>query len=361
MNRKRIRELGITIGTLQPGEFNAITDVAGVQIGQATLIYDEPRVARTGVTLILPRAGKVWNDHCFAAYHSFNGCGELTGMHWVTESGMLTCPVALTTTHHVGTVHESIVSYGQREGLGGAFSLAVVGETWDGYLNDMGAGHIKDEHVLEALADAHSGPVPEGNVGGGTGMICHGFKGGTGTSSRMVPIGDENYTVGALVQANYGARADFRLDGVPVGRLIGPDKVPPPGVAETSSSSIIVVLATDAPLLPGQCRRLAQRATVGLARVGGFGHNGSGDIFLAFSTGNHLAADAEEPYPVRVLPNHKMNPLFQAVAEAVEESILNALTAAETTTGYKGRTAHALPLEGLKELVDQYRPVNPED
>ena len=186
--------------------------------------------------------------------------------------------------------------------------------------------------------------------------ICHGFKGGTGTSSRTVEIAREGYTVGALVQANYGARADFRIDGVPVGRLIGPQQVPTPGAGETSSSSIIVVLATDAPLLPGQCRRLAQRATVGLARVGGFGHNGSGDIFLAFSTGNHIPAEAEEPFSVQALPNAQMNPLFHAAAEAVEESILNALTAAETTTGYKGRTAHALPLEGLKQLLDKYRP-----
>jgi D-aminopeptidase len=357
MKRARLRELGINIGVLPPGEFNAITDVAGVQVGQSTLVYDQPRVARTGVTMILPRAGKVWSDHCYAAYHSFNGKGELTGTHWISESGMLCFPIALTTTQQVGTVHEAVVRYGREERLSTVYSLAVVGETWDGYLNDSNAFHIKGEHVREALADARSGPVKEGNVGGGTGMICHAFKGGTGTASRLVEIAGEGYTVGALVQANYGSRADFRLDGVPVGRIVGPERVPLPGQPEKNSSSIIIIVATDAPLLPGQCKRLAQRATVGLARVGGQGHNGSGDLFLAFSTANHLPVEVDAPFAVQVLPNQLMNPLFSAVAEAVEEAILNALTAAETMTGYKGRTVHALPLEGLKELIDRYRPV----
>ncbi|HSG15711.1 MAG TPA: P1 family peptidase [Anaerolineae bacterium] len=357
MKRARLRELGINVGVLPPGEFNAITDVAGVQVGQATLVYDQPRVARTGVTMILPRAGAVWNDHCYAAYHSFNGKGELTGTHWISESGMLCFPIALTTTQQVGTVHEAMVRYGKDEGLSTIYSLAVVGETYDGFLNDSSAFHVTAEHVRAALADASSGPVREGNTGGGTGMICHDFKGGTGTASRLVEIAGELYTVGALVQANYGSRADFRIDGVPVGRLIGSEQIPLPGKAEKSDGSIIIVVATDAPLLPGQCKRLAQRATVGLARVGGHGHNGSGDLFLAFSTGNHLPIDADAPFAVQTLPNQLMNPLFNAVAEAVEEAILNALTAAETMTGYKGRMVHALPLEGLKELIDRYRPV----
>jgi D-aminopeptidase len=356
MGRARIRELGITIGALPPGEFNAITDVPGVQVGQTTLIYDEPRVARTGVTVILPRSGREWNDNCYAAYHDFNGCGELTGMHWLTESGMLCYPIALTTTHHVGTVHEALVAYGMAEGLASLSALAVVGETWDGWLNDLDAFHVKGEHVRAALAGASSGPVAEGCTGGGTGMICHDFKGGTGTSSRVVEVAGSTYTVGALVQANHGDRADLRIDGVPVGRLIDEKQVPAPWGQPQSGGSIIAILASDAPLLPGQCRRLAQRATVGLARAGGMGHNGSGDIFLAFSAGNHLPADVQAPYPVEVLPNHLMNPLFYAAAEAVEEAILNALTAAETMTGFKGRTAYALPLEGLKELVDRYRP-----
>jgi D-aminopeptidase len=356
MGRARLRELGISIGALPPGEFNAITDVPGVLVGQTTLVYDEPRVARTGVTVILPRGGREWNDNCYAAYHDFNGCGELTGMHWLTESGMLCYPIALTTTHHVGTVHEALVAYGIEEGLATLSALAVVGETWDGWLNDLNAFHIKPKHVRAALGNARSGPVAEGNTGGGTGMICHDFKGGTGTASRLVEIAGETYTLGALVQANHGDRADLRIDGVPVGQLIDEAQVPAPWDEPAGGGSIIAVLATDAPLLPGQCRRLAQRATVGVARVGGFGHNGSGDIFLAFSTGNHLPADVQAPYPVQVLPNHLMNPLFHGAAEAVEEAILNALTGAETMTGFKGRTAHALPLERLKELLDKYRP-----
>ncbi len=357
MDRARVRELGITIGILPTGQYNAITDVPGVQVGQTTLIYDEPRVARTGVTVILPRGDREWGDSCYAGFHAFNGCGELTGMHWLAESGMLGYPIALTTTHHVGTVHEAIVAYGMEEGLATLSALAVVGETWDGYLNDLNAFHVKPEHVRAALANAGSGPVAEGNAGGGTGMICHDFKGGTGTASRLAEAAGETYTIGALVQANYGRRADLRIDGVPVGRLIDKEQVPAPWGDPVGGGSIIAVLATDAPLLPGQCRRLAQRATVGLARVGGVGHNGSGDIFLAFSTGNHLPAEVQASFEVRVLPNHLMNPLFHGAAEAVEEAILNALTGAETMTGFKGRTAHALPLEGLRELVNKYRPV----
>jgi D-aminopeptidase len=355
MNRARLRDLGIIIGTYPTGQYNAITDVAGVQVGYSTLIYDLPRVARTGVTAIVPRQGQIWSDNCFAAFHSFNGCGEMTGMQWLAESGMLCYPIILTTTHHVGTAHEALVAYGQEKGLTTLSSLAVVGETWDGWLNDLDAFHIKPEHVRAALADARSGPVAEGNVGGGTGMICHDFKGGTGTASRLVDVAGQRYTVGVLVQANHGDRADLRIDGVPVGRLFGPDRVPLPYGQATAGSSVIIVVATDAPLLPGQCKRLAQRAAVGFARVGGIGHNGSGDLFLAFATGNHLPAPAQEPFELQYLPNHLMNSLFSALAETVEESILNVLTAAETMTGYKERTAHALPLEGLKETIEAYR------
>lgn len=355
MNRTRLRELGITIGAFPTGKHNAITDVSGVQVGHKTLIYDQPRIARTGVTVILPRDGQIWSDNCFAGFHSFNGCGEMTGMHWLAESGMLCYPIALTTTHHVGTVHEAIVAYGQEKGLTTLSSLAVVGETWDGWLNDMDAFHLKAEHVYDALANARPGPVAEGNVGGGTGMICHDFKGGIGTSSRLVEVADQRYTLGVLVQANHGDRADLRLDGVPVGRLIGPDQVSLPYGQTAAGSSVIIIVATDAPLLAGQCKRLAQRAAVGFARVGGIGQNGSGDLFLAFATGNHLPADAQASFSLHYLPNHLMNPLFSALAEAVEEAILNALTAADTMTGHKGRTVYGLPLEGLKTLIDAYR------
>jgi D-aminopeptidase len=363
----RIRDLGITIGRYPTGPHNAITDVPGVWVGHKTLIFDEPRIARTGVTIIMPRAGDIWNDNAFAGFHSFNGCGEMTGMHWLEESGLLCYPIALTSTHHVGTVHEALVAYGQHNGHTTLSSLAVVGETWDGWLCDLDGFHIKAEHVYQALAAAAPGPVTEGCVGGGTGMICHDFKGGIGTASRLVSIAGETYTLGALVQANHGSREDLRIDGVPVGRLIGYDRVPsgwdeapqvdappddaPPIGVPHSGGSVLVIIATDAPLLPGQCKRLARRAVVGFSRVGGIGHNGSGDLFLAFATGNHIPASQQAPYTVRMLPGHMMNELFSALAETVEEAILNVLTAAETMTGYKGRSAHALPLDMLRMIM----------
>lgn len=350
MSRQRLREAGIIIGTYPTGTNNAITDVPGVWVGHKTLIYDRPRVARTGVTVVVPRAGEIWGDHAFAGFHSFNGCGELTGMHWLQESGLLAYPIALTTTHHVGTVYEAMVRYGQRHGLTTLSSLAVVGETYDGWLNDIDAFHVQAEDVYEALESAGPGPVREGNVGGGTGMVCYGFKGGIGTASRVVETEGGRYTMGVLVQANHGRRADLRVDGMPVGRVIGPAQTPVAREAASGGNSIIVVVATDAPLLPGQCRRLAQRAALGFARTGGIGHNGSGDLFLAFATGNHIPAGAEGPVTVQMLPNEQMNPLFSAEAEAVEEAILNALCAAETMTGYQGHTAHALPLARVVEM-----------
>jgi len=368
----RIRDLGLTIGRYPTGPHNAITDVAGVWVGHKTLVYDEPRIARTGVTIIMPRAGDIWQDNAFAGFHSFNGCGEMTGMHWLEESGLLCYPIALTTTHHVGTVHEALVAYGQEHGHTALSALAVVGETWDGWLNDMDAFHIKPEHAYEAIEAAGPGPVAEGCVGGGTGMICHDFKGGIGTSSRLVAIGGETYTIGALVQANHGDRADLRIDGVPVGRLIGYDQVPsgwneapgdsalPAGEPHSGGpqgGSVLIIIATDAPLLPGQCKRLARRAAVGFSRVGGIGHNGSGDLFLAFATGNHIPASGREPIELRMLPGHMMNELFSALAETVEEAILNVLTAAETMTGYKGRTAYALPLDMLRMTMAGRRAV----
>jgi D-aminopeptidase len=352
MKRSRLRDLGITIGTLSPGENNAITDVPGVWVGHKTLIYDEPQIARTGVTAIVPREGKIWHDNAWAAFHSFNGCGEMTGMHWLRESGLLCYPIVLTDTHHVGTAHEALIAFGVENGLAPESGLPVVGETWDGWLNDMDAFHIKREDVFEALAAAAPGPVAEGNVGGGTGMICHDFKGGIGTASRVVEIAGEFYTLGALVQANHGSREDFRVDGMPIGRLIDYRRVPVAwGKQPQPGGSILIIIATDAPLIAGQCARLARRAAVGFARVGGVGHNGSGDLFLAFATGNSMPTDCQEPFAIRYLPNHAMNPLFSAIGEAVEEAILNALTAAETMSGINGNTAYALPLDDLVEMM----------
>ncbi len=356
-SKPRLRDLGIRPGQLPPGPVNAITDVEGVHVGHTTLVSDRPRVARTGVTVILPRAGSVWREPVFAAYHTYNGCGEMTGTHWIAESGMLSTPIAITNTGQVGTVHEALGAYAVEKGLADDFELPVVAETWDGWLNDMAARHVQPEHVYHALDAAAPGRVAEGCVGGGTGMICHEFKGGIGTASRVVRSDTEDYTVGVLVQANYGIRSDLRLDGVPVGLELGTERVPSAWVenGQPGEGSIIIVVATNAPMLPFQCRRLAQRAATGLARTGGFGNNGSGDIFLAFSTGNALPSDGG-PIEVRMLPNRRLNPFFAAVSEAVEESIWNALIAAETTEGYKGRIAYALPHDSLTEIWRKYRP-----
>ena len=353
--RTRLRDLGIAIGRLPTGNHNAITDVPGVLVGHTTLIFDAPRVARTGVTVILPREGAIWKDHAFAATHTLNGSGEMTGIHWIAESGMLTSPIAITNTAQVGTAHEALNRYAYEYGWTDVWDLPVVAETWDGWLNDMAAFHLTTDHVYQAIESARSGPVAEGNVGGGTGMICHEFKGGIGTASRLVSCQSGTYAVGALVQANYGAREDLRFDGVPIGREISIERVPSGRAEPPGGSSIIVIIATNAPLVHSQCKRLAQRATVGLARVGGIGYNGSGDIFLAFATGNQLAKDTQAPYALQMLPNDQLNPFFLGVVEAVEEAILNALTAAETMTGFRGRIAHELPLDELQRIMERKR------
>lgn len=351
MTRARLRDLGIVIGELPTGPNNAITDVPGVWVGHTTLIYDQPRVARTGVTVIRPRYGEIYQDQCFAGYYSFNGNGEMTGLLWLDESGQLGTPIAITNTHQVGVVRDALVDYEARHHPDAAWLLPVVAETYDGWLNDINCFHITHDQVFAALDAAAAGSVAEGNVGGGTGMICHDFKAGIGTASRVTDVAGESYTVGVLVQANYGDRRDLRVDGAPIGRILNADVAPLPWKASRGAGSIIIVIATDAPLLPYQCRRLAQRATVGLGRVGGVGHNGSGDIFLAFATGNHIPHDARTPSPIQYLPNRQMNPLFYATVEAVEEAILNSLTAAETMIGQLGRIAHALPLDRLQTLL----------
>lgn len=344
MNRARLRDFGVTIGDLPTGPNNAITDVPDVWVGHHTLRYDEPRIARTGVTMVVPRANKIWDDYAFAAWHSFNGNGEMTGLPWLDESGMLGSAIGITNTHQVGIVRDALVRYSEDQGYVDSFLLPVVAETYDGWLNDIAAFHVTTEHALAALTSARPGPVDEGDVGGGTGMICHGFKGGIGTSSRVVEVPAGEFTVGVLVQANYGRRRDLRIDGVPVGRTSQFEDLPDPYYTPKMDGSIIVIVATDAPLLPIQCKRLAQRATVGLARVGGTGHNGSGDIFLAFATGNRLPKDVTRARDLQMIPHNQLDLFFHAVADATEESILNALCAAETVTGFQGHTAHAMPL-----------------
>jgi D-aminopeptidase len=379
----RARDHGIVLGRLQPGPLNAITDVAGVRVGHTTLIRGEgPRVVgegpvRTGVTVVVPHDGNVFIEPVFAGCHRLNGNGELTGLEWVRESGFLTSPIAITNTHSVGVVHDALLVHAVRaHGPEAEFwSLPVVGETSDSVLNDMNGFHVRPEHLHEALDGAAGGPVAEGGVGGGTGMICHEFKGGTGTSSRVVPADAGSFTVGALVQANYGSRELLRIDGVPVGEAIPTSDVPSPwdaaealargragarGTLEPGAGSIIVVLATDAPLLPHQCERLAQRAGLGIARMGGIASTGSGDIFIAFATGNRgLPGPALMPatpivHDVRMLDDARITPLFQAAVEAVEEAIVNAMLVAETMTGADGITAHGLDGERVVEIMARY-------
>ena len=369
MGRVRLRGLGITIGELPTGRNNAITDVPGVCVGFSTLVYDEPGAdasqagsepysVRTGVTAILPRGHSHADDFPTAGYHSLNGCGEITGVAWVQESGVLMSPVMLTNTAQVGLVRDATSSYGAMHLEHGGYWLPVVAETYDGWLNDLRVRPIQPEHVYQAIDSARDGPVAEGNVGGGTGMICHGYKGGTGTASRLIETRVGRFTVGALVQANYGEKRSLRVDGVPVGRELverGSQVLGDKDSLDVAGSSIVAVLATDAPLLPNQCRALAQRATIGVARCGGIGDIYSGDLFLAFSTGNHFSRQAARTIALEAMPLDTLGSLYAAAAEAVEEAILNALTQAETMTGAHGHTVEALPLAALVEAMRRYR------
>jgi len=370
--KPRARDLGVPFdGT--PGANNAITDVKGVEVGYTTLISgDGDKAIRTGVTAILPQ-GKQFNGRLFAAWHTLNGNGEMTGTTWIEESGGLGSPVLITNTHSVGIVRDAVIEWGAKKypggGYSGDFSLPVVAETYDGFLNDINGFHVKKEHVFAALDGAKTGPIAEGNVGGGTGMIAHGFKAGTGTASRVLEARFGGYTVGVLVQANYGSRQLFSVAGVPVGREIT-DLQPKRG-DQTSSmggkkigegdGSIIVILATDAPLLPHQLKRIAQRISLGVGKVGGRGENSSGDIFLAFSTANAAEIGKDEGVAnVQMLPNDRINMLFWATAQATDEAIVNALVAAETTTGYKGNTVFALPHDRLREVLKKYNRLDAE-
>ena len=357
--KPRARDLGIPFdGT--PGPNNAITDVAGVEVGFATLIAGEGKLivgkgpVRTGVTAILPR-GKDSHDQCFAAWFTLNGNGEMTGTTWIQESGFLEGPVMITNTHSVGVVRDAVIAW-QMKQQGKTFqpwSLPVVAETWDGGLNDINGFHVKPEHVIQALDGAKSGTVAEGNVGGGTGMVAHGFKGGTGTSSRKLDARGGGYTVGVLVQANYGRRQNLHIAGVPVGQEIT-DLLPERGKLSDGSGSIIVVAATDAPLLPHQLKRMATRIALGIGIVGGRGENSSGDIFVGFSTANPGAAQDSGITTVQMLPNDRINPLFSATVQATEEAIVNALVAAEAMEGINGNKVYALPHDRLKEVMRKY-------
>jgi D-aminopeptidase len=339
----------ITIGTLPSGPVDAITDVDGIRVGSVTLIEGED--VRTGVTVVIAHDGR---EPVFAASHTLNGNGELTGLEWIRDWGCLSTPIGLTNTHSVGVVRDAIVAadVAGRDPDEAYWSLPVVGETWDGVLNDVNGFHVRAEHVHEAFARAASGPVEAGAVGSGTGMICHGFKGGLGSASRVV----DGWTVGVLVQANHGRRDRLTVNGLPVGRLLGPEVVPLPW---ETGGSIIVLCATDAPLLPHQCRRLAQRCTLGIGRTGGAGEHSSGDFVLAFSTvrqgvpANEEARDGEPTRRVTMVADSRIDPLFYAAIEATEAAIVNALLSAETITGRGGATAHALTEERLLDAIER--------
>ncbi len=361
-SKARARDLGVPFEGAQ-GPLNAITDVKGVEVGHTTLIAGEGKLVvgkgpvRTGVTAIFPR-GKNFRDRVFAAWFTLNGNGEMTGTTWLEESGCLGTPIMITNTHSVGVVRDAVIEWNTRRGLteggySGDFSLPLVAETYDGFLNDINGFHVRKEHVFEALESAKSGPVAEGNVGGGTGMISHGFKGGIGTSSRVLSQDDGGYTVGVLVQANYGTRDQLRIAGVPVGKEIT-DLRPAPGKKEEGQGSIIVVVGTDAPLLPHQLKRIIKRVALGIGIVGGRGENSSGDIFVAFSTANPEIGKTSGVAQLTMLPNERINSLFRETVNATEEAIINAMVAAETMKGANGNTVYAIPHDRLVEALKKY-------
>ena len=356
-NRSRARDLGVPFeGT--PGPLNAITDVKGVEVGHTTLISGEGALkvgmgpVRTGVTAVLPR-GRGNSDPVFAGWFTENGNGEMTGTTWVEESGFLEGPVMITNTHSVGVVRDAVIAWrvknGQPKNSEYWWSLPVVAETWDGWLNDVNGFHVHPEHVFAALDNARPGPVEEGNVGGGTGMICYEFKGGIGTASRKLPERKGGYTVGVLLQCNHGSRHELRIAGAPVGREIRDE----PAYGR-DNGSIIVVVATDAPLLPHQMKRIARRVTLGLGRNGSTAGNGSGDIFIAFSTANPGAFDAKKTTRPEMMANDQLDPLFEATVQAVEEAEVNALVAAKTMVGIANHRVIALPHDRLRAVLEKY-------
>jgi D-aminopeptidase len=354
---ERARDLGVPFEGV-PGPLDAITDVAGVTVGQVTLIEDlaNGRKVRTGVTAILPRGRDSLTTPAYGAWFALNGNGEMTGTAWLDESGQLEGPVMLTNTHSVGVVRDAVIAWRVRAGGADAsgywWSLPVVAETWDGDLNDINGFHVKPEHVDRALDGAKSGPVDEGNVGGGTGMTCHDFKCGIGTASRRVSVADGKYTVGVLVQANYGVRATLRIAGVPVGQELPVKADGPP--AKADQGSIIIVVATDAPLLPHQLKRVAKRASLGLARMGSYAGNGSGDIFVAFSTANAAALSGKPLVQSVSIGNDYLDEVFNATVQATEEAIVNAMVAARDMQGTEGHSAQALPHDALVRLLKKY-------
>ncbi|MEO0468320.1 MAG: P1 family peptidase [Bacteroidota bacterium] len=353
----------------QTGPLNAITDVKGVEVGYSTIISGEGKnvlgkgPVRTGITAIFPRGKAKQFSPVYANWYSLNGNGEMTGTTWLAESGFLETPIMITNTNSVGVVRDAVLKWYVEEdwykGENWWYTYPVVAETYDGFLNDIYGFHVKEKHVLEAIEDAKSGPIAEGNIGGGTGMMCLGFKGGTGTSSRVVKVGDSTYTLGVLVQSNFGAKRHLTIAGVPVGRELADTlnyiyKGPPTSRRQEGDGSIIVVVATDAPLLPHQLKRIVHRVPLGVGAAGGYGSNGSGDIFIAFSTANEGAFNREKMTTVQTLPNDQISSLFVATAQAVDEAIINAMLAAEDMEGINGNKAYALPHDLVIEVLKKY-------
>lgn len=366
--KPRARNLGIPFVGIT-GQFNAITDVKGVEVGYSTIISGNGKNSlgigpiRTGVTAIFPRGKAKKFSPVYANWYSLNGNGEMTGTTWVTESGFLETPIMITNTNSVGTVRQAVLKWfvdtDWYSGQNWWYTYPVVAETYDGFLNDIYGFHVKEKHVLEAIKDTKGGKIAEGNVGGGTGMMCLGFKGGTGTASRIVKFKNETYTVGVLVQSNFGAKRNLTIAGVPVGEELKKVKSvefkgPPTPNRKEGDGSIIVVVATDAPLLPHQLKRIAQRVPLGIGIVGGRGSNGSGDIFIAFSTANEDAFNRSKTTTVATFPNDRITPLFEATTQAVEEAIINAMVAAETMEGINGNTSYAIPHDLLKQTLKKY-------
>ena len=363
--KPRARDIGIPFNGIT-GKFNAITDVKGVEVGYSTIISGQGKnirgkgPVRTGVTAILPRGRN--NNPVFANWYTLNGNGEMTGTTWITESGFLETPIMITNTNSVGVVRDAVLKWFVKTGWYKEdfwYTYPVVAETYDGFLNDIYGFHVKESNAYEALDSATTGFIKEGNVGGGTGMMCLGFKGGTGTSSRVVKIKDSTYTVGVLVQSNFGAKRNLTIAGIPIGKelkdTLNYELKAPPSYKQEGDGSIIVVVATDAPLLPHQLKRIAARVPIGVGIVGGRGENGSGDIFIAFSTANPSAFQRKDFTKVDELPNDLINPLFDATVQAVEEAIINAMAAAETMEGINGNKAYALPHSMVIDLLKKYK------
>jgi D-aminopeptidase len=365
--KPRARDIGIPFEG-QPGKNNAITDVAGVEVGYSTIISGQGKNSlgkgpiRTGVTAILPRGRN--NNPVYANWYTLNGNGEMTGTTWITESGFLEGPVMITNTNSVGVVRDAVLKWYVEKGWYKEdfwYTYPVVAETYDGFLNDIYGFHVKEANAFEALNTASVGPIKEGNVGGGTGMMCLGFKGGTGTASRVFKIKDTSYTLGVLVQSNFGGKRNLTIAGVPVGQelkdTLNYEFKAPPAYRQDGDGSIIVVVATDAPLLPHQLKRIAARVPIGVGKVGGRGENSSGDIFIAFSTANPGAFSRSETKTVEIISNDQINPLFDATVQAVEEAIINAMVAAETMEGINGNKAYALPHKKVKSVLKRYNRV----